>query len=177
MKKIITFLFLSFLFQGFAFCQTEETKKDSLTLEINENIKQIQEALPEEEKIFKVVEDMPRFPGCENQGKSKEELRECSDAEFLKYIYNNLKYPKKARKEKTEGRVIAQFTVFKDGSVGNVKMLPDIGNGCGEEVERLILSMNNMGQKWIPPSSTRKPVNVVFTLPVSFKLQSSPQKK
>ncbi|MFK8008201.1 MAG: energy transducer TonB [Saprospiraceae bacterium] len=127
---------------------------------------------PKEEKKFKVVDDLPRFPGCEGQGKSKKELKECSDNEMLKFIYSNLKYPEKARAEKTEGRVIAQFTVFRDGSVGNVKILRDIGNGCGEEVERLILLMNDMPQKWIPGRSRGKPFTPVdFTLPVSFKLQ------
>ncbi|MFT6321529.1 MAG: protein TonB [Granulosicoccus sp.] len=127
---------------------------------------------PEEEKNFKVINDLPRFPGCEGRGKSKKELKECSDNEMLKFIYSNLKYPGKARAEKTEGRVIAQFTVFRDGSVGNVKILRDIGNGCGEEAKRVILLMNDMPQKWIPGRSRGKPFTPVdFTLPVSFKLQ------
>jgi protein TonB len=139
MKNIITFLFLSILFQTFTFCQTTEefeSKKDSLKIEE-----------PEEEKIFKVVEDKPRFPGCEGRSLSKQELKNCSDAEMLKFVYSNLKYPQKAIEEKTEGRVVAKFTLFKDGSVGDVKIIRGIGNGCGEEVKRVILSMNNMGQK------------------------------
>ena len=69
MKKIIAFLFLSILFQNFTFCQkTEELESttDSLKLE-----------KPTEEKIFKVVENVYRFPGCEGQGLSKEELKKC----------------------------------------------------------------------------------------------------
>ncbi len=126
-------------------------------------------------KKIKELKNMPRFPGCEGQGKNIFELKECSENEMLKFIYRNLRYPEKARKEGTEGRVIAQFTVDYVGRVGNVKILRDIGNGCGEEVERLILLMNNMGQKWVPSSSTGKPVKITYTLPVSFRLPSLPQ--
>lgn len=167
MKNIITFLFLSILFQSFTFCQiTEELEltKDSLKIE-----------KPQEEKIFKVVEDMPLFPGCFGKGLSKKELKECSDAEMLKFVYSNLKYPKKAIEEKTEGRVILKFVVTKNGLVTNVEILRDIGNGCGEEAKRVVLLMNKMGKKW--SQIKRRPVNVYFTLPVSFKLQNSSQKK
>ena len=132
---------------------------------------------PKKEKVFKIVEDMPRFPGCEGQGKSKKELKECSDAEILKFVYSNLKYPKKAIKEKTEGRVVAKFTLFNLDSIGNVVILRDIGNGCGEEVKRVILLMNNMGQKWIPGRSRGPIIKAYFTIPITFKLQSSPRKK
>ncbi len=126
---------------------------------------------PEEEKIFKVVEDMPRFPGCEGQGKSKKELKECSDAEMLKFIYSNIKYPAVARENGIEGRAILKFMVDRDGSVSKVQVLRDPGGGTGKEAERVVNLMNTMGQKWVPGKQRGKPVKVWFTLPVSFKLQ------
>ena len=126
---------------------------------------------PEEEKIFKVVEDMPRFPGCEGQGKSKKELKECSDAEMLKFIYSNIKYPAVARENGIEGRAILKFMVDRDGSVSKVQVLRDPGGGTGKEAERVVNLMNTMGQKWVPGKQRGKPVKVWFTLPVSFKLR------
>lgn len=174
MKKIFVFTFFCLVFHGFVFSQTQE----ELDLEMEEEINEIRIKVdPKEEKIFKVVKDLPRFPGCEGQGKSKKELKECSETEMLKFIYSNIKYPKKAREEGTEGKVIVQFIVDHTGTVRNIKILKDIGNGCGEEVKRVILLMNNMGQKWIPGRSRGPIVKAYFTIPITFKLQSSVQKK
>lgn len=126
---------------------------------------------PEEEKIFKVVEDMPRFPGCENKGLGKAELKKCAEDEMLKFIYGNIKYPAVARENGIEGRAILQFVVEKDGTVQNIKVLRDPGGGTGKEAERVVKMMNSMGQKWIPGKQRGKPVKVQYTLPVSFKLQ------
>ena len=167
MKKIIAFLFLSFLFQSFTFCQTQE----ELDLEMEEDLNEVRiKVEPKEEKIFKVVKGMHRFPGCEGQGKSKRELEECSEYKMQEFIYCHLKYPAKARENGTEGEVVVTFSVF------NVKIIKDIGNGCGEEVERLILSMNEMPQKWISGKSRGRPFTTNFTLPILFRL-SPPQKK
>ncbi|MFT6321531.1 MAG: TonB family protein [Granulosicoccus sp.] len=171
MKKIITFLFLSFLFQGLIFCQTQE----ELDLEMEEELNEIRiKVAPEEEKIFKVVEDMPRFPGCEGKGKSKKELKECSEAEMQKFIYSKIKYPARAKENNTQGKVIIKFMVDNyTGTVRNIEILKDIGDGCGEEAKRVILLMNEMGQKWIPGRSRGPNVKAYFTLPVSFKLNDA----
>ncbi|MEM6965408.1 MAG: energy transducer TonB [Bacteroidota bacterium] len=126
---------------------------------------------PEEEKIFKVVEDMPRFPGCEEKGLGKDELKKCAEGKMLEFIYGNIKYPAVARENGIEGRAIIQFVVQKDGSVQDVKVLREPGGGTGAEAERVIKMMNNMPTKWTPGKQRGKPVKVQFTLPVSFKLQ------
>jgi TonB family protein len=164
MKKIITFLFLSFLFQSFSFCQiTEELESTTDSLKIEE---------PEEEKIFKVVKEIRRFPGCEGQRLSQDELTKCSEQKMIKFIYSWIKYPAKARENGTEGNVEVQFEVLRDGSVGNIKILKDIGNGCGEEVSRIIELMNQMPLKWTPCPSRGKCDTLKLTIPVQFDLLS-----
>ena len=138
-------------------------------------VKKVEEE-PEEEKIFNVVEELPHFPGCSGQGLSKEELKKCAEKKMKEFIYSNLKYPPKAVQEKIEGEVIIKFIVDKDGSISNVEILKDIGNGCGEEAKRVIQLMNN-GKKWVPTSARGKPVKVRFTVPVIFKLDSIPEQK
>jgi len=125
---------------------------------------------PEVEEIFKVVEQMPRFPGCEDES-SNEEKQACAQKKLLEYIYKNVKYPAIARENGIQGRVVVQFVVEKDGSITDVNVVRDIGAGCGEEADRVVQSMNNMPQKWTPGKQRGKPVRVQFTLPVSFKLQ------
>ena len=126
---------------------------------------------PEEETIFKVVEDMPRFPGCEGKGLGKAELKKCAEEKMLEFIYGNIKYPAVARENGIEGRAIIQFVVQKDGTVQDIKVVRDPGGGTGKEAERVIKMMNSMPKKWIPGRQRGKPVKVQYTLPVKFSLQ------
>ncbi len=120
---------------------------------------------PEEAPIFKIVEDMPRFAGCENVHK-KEERNECSQQKLLEFIYSNIKYPELAKETRIEGVVVVQFVVEKDGSITDVKIMRDIGGGCGEEAVRVVKMM----PKWIPGKQRGRPVRVLFNLPIRFKL-------
>ncbi|MBK8885677.1 MAG: energy transducer TonB [Saprospiraceae bacterium] len=125
---------------------------------------------PVEEEIFRVVEQMPRFPGCEDKGTDKEK-EDCAKGKMLEYIYKNLKYPAIARENGVEGQVVLQFVVDKDGSITDAKIVRDIGAGCGTAAETVVNGMNNMGQKWIPGKQRGRPVRVLYTLPVKFKLE------
>lgn len=46
----------------------------------------------------------------------------------------------------------------------------DIGGGCGKESLRVLNSINEMLERWIPGKQKGKPVRVQFILPVQFKL-------
>ena len=107
----------------------------------------------EEEEVFLVVEDDPEFPGG---------LEALS-----KFIGDNLHYPQLAKENNITGRVFVSFVVEKDGSVANVKVLRDIGGGCGAEAVRVVKSM----PKWKPGKQRGKPVRTQFNLPVLFDLQ------
>ena len=39
------------------------------------------------EEIYKVVEVMPRFPGCEDMDGTEEEKRNCANQQMLAFIY------------------------------------------------------------------------------------------
>ncbi len=112
-----------------------------------------EEPVAEEPEIFTIVEKMPQFPGGE--------------AEMMKFIYKNIKYPPIARENNIEGLVVVTFVVGKDGSINDIKVLRDIGGGCGEESVRVVKKM----PKWNPGKQRGKPVQVQFNLPVKFKLQ------
>lgn len=106
-----------------------------------------------EEEIFLVVEEDPEFPGgLEALGK---------------YLSENIKYPALAKENNITGRVFVSFVVEKDGHVGNIKILRDIGGGCGAEAVRVVKAM----PKWKPGKQRGKPVRSQFNLPVSFELQ------
>lgn len=106
----------------------------------------------EEEIIFTVVEESASFPG--------------GMPEMYKYIGSNLVYPQQARETGTQGKVFVTFVVEKDGSLTDVKVLRDIGSGCGEEAVRVVKSM----PKWKPAKQRGKAVRMQFNLPISFTL-------
>ncbi|MBO6117442.1 MAG: energy transducer TonB [Bacteroidales bacterium] len=107
----------------------------------------------EEREIFQVVEQTAMFPGG---------LQELN-----KYLAQNIKYPQQARETGTQGKVFLTFVVEKDGSITDIKVLRDIGSGCGEEAIRVVKSM----PKWTPAKQRGKTVRQQFNLPVNFTLQ------
>lgn len=122
-------------------------------------------------EIFVVVEEMPRFPGCEDVAGDMKAKKTCADKKLMEFIYANIQYPAIARENGVEGNVVVQFVVNTDGTVQDVKVMRDIGAGCGEEAIRVVGLMNNMKDRWIPGKQRGRPVRVMFTLPIRFKLQ------
>lgn len=123
-----------------------------------------------DQEVFKVVEQMPRFPGCDDSDLSKKEADSCAKKLMLEYIYKNLQYPEEAQKQAVEGMVVIEFVVDKKGHIDNASIKRDIGAGCGEAAKKVVLSMNNMEEKWTPGYQRGRAVNVQYVLPVKFKL-------
>ena len=105
-----------------------------------------------DEPTFIAVEQMPEFPGGQEG--------------LVNYLVENLNYPEKAKAEKITGKVYVSFVVEKDGSISNVKVLRDIGYGCGEEAVRVVKAM----PRWKPGMQRGKNVRVQYTLPLNFQL-------
>ena len=125
---------------------------------------------PKVREIFKVVEEMPRFPGCEDLG-TMAEKKACADKKMLEFIYANVRYPSIARENGIEGTVVVQFVVDVDGSISDVTLARDIGAKCGEEGVRIVNLMNDMPERWSPGKQRGRAVPVMFTLPIKFKLE------
>jgi len=120
--------------------------------------------------VFKVVEEMPRFPGagCENSELAPAAKQECAAKAMLEFIYQNLKYPKEAREAGTEGMVVVSFVVDQTGKIRDANIIRGIGKGANEEVLRLVGEMPD----WIPGKQRGQAVNVQFNLPIKFKLDA-----
>lgn len=118
-----------------------------------------------------IAEEMPRFPGCEDAAMSIKEKEECAKMKMLEYIYRHLKYPVLARETRVEGTVVIQFIVDRDGRIETVNIVRDIGAGCGEAAAKIVLDMNELPDRWSPGRQRGRPVKVLYTLPVKFKLE------
>ncbi len=118
--------------------------------------------------IFVIVEEMPRFPGCEDRDLAKKERYECATNLMLKFIYDHIRYPEIARQNGIEGTVYIKFVVETDGAISQATIARDIGGGCGTEALRVVGLM----PKWLPGLQRGRAVRVQFSLPVKFKLGS-----
>ena len=90
---------------------------------------------------------------------------------MMKYLRDNLKFPKEAEERGLEGTVFVDFIVAANGSVREVMVIDDTQ---GEEVDqsfrseaiRVVTAM----PKWVPGRQRGKPVDVKFSLPITFQM-------
>lgn len=122
----------------------------------------------QDREIFKVVEQMPRFPGCDTG--SEFDIQQCTKVKLTDYLANNLIYPDSALMMGIEGKVFVQFVITAEGTISDVKAVRDIGYGCGNAAVKTVLGMNDLSQKWTPGKQRNRNVEVLYALPVEFKL-------
>ncbi len=122
-------------------------------------------------EIFKIVEQMPRFPGCEDLAGTDNEKMTCANQKLLEFLYQNIEYPRMAQENNIQGTVVVTFVVNMDGSITDAEVLRDIGGGCGAEALRVINLMKEMDEKWTPGRQRGHAVPVQFSLPVRFRLE------
>lgn len=101
------------------------------------------------------IEQMPEFPGGE--------------AMLFRFLANNVKYPIIMANQNIQGRVVAQFTVGKDGSLSDIKIIHSIHPAGDKEAIRIISLM----PKWKPGILEDEPVLVTYTLPIVFNITNS----
>ena len=129
---------------------TEDTKE---AVEIKQVVIEEEEEEEDIEEVFLVVEEQPEFPG--------------GMAKLMKYFSDNVRYPVVAAENGIQGRVICQFTVWRDGSIRDIVVLRGVDKSLDKEAVRLIENM----PKWKPGKQRGKEVSCKFTVPVSFRLQ------
>lgn len=115
------------------------------------------------------VTEMARFPGCDSNGLSSEELRKCSTEEMLKYMYSNLNYPALAREHGVQGTVTLEFIITPEGRIRSAKINKEPGAGTGNAAMDMLAKMEQK-RTWIPAVLDNTAVAVTYILPVKFKL-------
>ena len=85
---------------------------------------------------------------------------------YMKYINENIKYPKEALAKRIEGKVSIEAVIDKNGFIKNIRIMEDPGAGLGEEAERIIKSM----PKWDPAIRGGEPIETKVKFPVYFTL-------
>jgi protein TonB len=123
------------------------------------------------DKIYDIVEEMPVFPGCDTLTDNNAKRR-CTENQLMKYINKNIIYPDSARDNNIQGLVLVEFVIDTQGKVTRIKILRDIGAGCGDAVVQAINKMNTDGIIWKPGKQGGKKVLVRYRIPARFRISN-----
>jgi len=113
----------------------------------------VNDTLPKNDKKYREVEIPASFPG----GNEKMSI----------FLGQNIKYPEQCRTKGIEGTVIVEFTVTKEGNLEDIVITKRLDPLLDNEAIRVIKLM----PKWIPAEDKGEKVNLIFTLPIRFKLK------
>ena len=102
---------------------------------------------------YQVVDVMPEFPG--------------GDQSLLKYIADSTRYPKDAKTQGIQGRVIVRFMVKADGSVSVVSVLQGVNPSLDKEAIRVVKSLPS----FTPGKLKGKTVPVWYMIPIQYSLK------
>lgn len=105
-----------------------------------------------------IQETFPQFPG--------------GHIALVEYLSKNIKFPKEKENEDVNARVVTSFTVEKDGSISDAKIVRSQGEAFDNEALRVINGM----PKWIPGTQNGKAVRVKYILPVTFSTTDGDKK-
>lgn len=125
---------------------------DNITAEKVNKLKK--EILDYNEEIFVAVEKPGEFPG--------------GQAELMKWLSQNIRYPETAQQNEVQGRVVVKLVIEKDGSISNAEIARGVDKDLDQEAIRVVMSM----PKWTPAQNNGMSVRSYFNLPVTFKLNN-----
>jgi protein TonB len=146
----IHFIYLEDLTQIYLSCTKDESDSGEMKYYVSLSYENTNYVSKDSEIVFTVVEEGAMFPG--------------GQVELMKYLAQNIKYPQEAMETGIQGLVYVTFVVERDGSLTGIKIIRDIGAGCGEEAVRVVKAM----PKWIPAKHKGENVRMQFNLPIKF---------
>lgn len=102
--------------------------------------------------IFGAIESDPQFPGGQRA--------------LLDWVQTNMVYPPSAIEAGKQGKVIVQFVVKSDGTIGETKVVRSKSEDLDNEALRIVRSL----PRFTPGTLSGVPTDVWYTLPIIFKL-------
>lgn len=129
------------------------------------------------DEVFTVVEEMPRFAGCEEKydslsrevnsySKTKSAREQCAQEKLMEFMAG-IKYPEIAREKNLQGKVFLRFVINEVGNLINLEVARTSGH---DVLDRAALTHFKSSPPWIPGKQKGKAVNVQYVVPINFKL-------
>ncbi|MDD4654642.1 MAG: TonB family protein, partial [Bacteroidales bacterium] len=90
--------------------------------------------------------------------------------EFVLWVFKQITYPKIAKEQGIQGKVVASYELSEDGTVTNAKILRGVDPSIDAEAIRVLES----SPKWEKPAMKNgKPVKVSYVIPLNFQLRGT----
>ena len=90
---------------------------------------------------------------------------------MMKYLNDNMTYPKDAEEKGVEGNVFVDFIVAADGSVREAAVTDAPGEEVDQSLRNEAIRVVTGMPKWVPGRQRGKAVDVKFSLPVTFLMR------
>lgn len=110
----------------------------------------------ENNTIYTIVDKMPQYT--------------YGESGLAAFISHNIRYPREARQEGIEGRILCSFIVGKDGSISNIEVVEGSNKSLNDEAVRVLGLM----PKWLPGENGGETVHVKCLLPIDFVIDEDP---
>jgi protein TonB len=104
------------------------------------------------DSVYTQVDKSAEFSGAQKQ--------------YIKYLVKTVRYPAKAVETNTQGKVILQALIEKDGTISELKVKNSISSELDAEAIRVI----SKSPKWVPAQKDGKSVRSYYEIPVAFSL-------
>ena len=119
-----------------------------------------------DELPFSVIEQVPIFPGCENEPKAKQ--FDCYQQQMAKFIQKNVNYNDRITEAGVQGRVQVEYVIGLDGKVTVTRVKgPNGGEHIEKEAKRIIEKLPKLS----PGKQRNKPVKVRHVVPITFRFE------
>lgn len=162
-QSVFLYLFLILSVIGFTACRHKHKENDNPIVNemplpnVDDNyyspVSSGKKFVSDSEHIFTVIEQMPEFPGGEE--------------ELMNFISKNLIYPSSAVRDGIQGKAICRFVVTKTGTIKNVIVIRSLDPACDKEAIRVIKSL----PRFSPGKQDGVNASVWYTLPIVFRLK------
>ena len=105
------------------------------------------------DKVYEAIVDVrPTFSG--------------GDEKLMEWISQHLQYPQNAHDSNIQGRVIVQFLIKADGTVGETKVIKMVADDLDKEALRVVSAL----PRFNPAMVNGKAIDYWFTIPIIFRL-------
>jgi len=111
-------------------------------------------ATPGTDEVYTKVDELPVFKD--------------GDLGIMKFIKDSIKYPKDAKENNIQGKVVVRFIVEKDGSVSNAEVIKGTNPSLDAEAVRVVSSMPKFEK---PGKQAGEIVRVSYVIPITFALK------
>ena len=90
---------------------------------------------------------------------------------MMKYLNDNIQFPKNAEAEELEGTVFVDFVIAENGNVEEVNVIDAPGEEVDQRFRDEAIRVVSAMPKWIPGKQHGKPVAVRYSLPIAFQIR------